>query len=109
MYIMCNGITKTGKACSRKAEWCSQHLSQKPVAVPVIVDKEIEIKEKNVVENIAALPTMPPNTSTEIAHIDETPIANASILEETKSVSVKNILLSSSKRRSANGTRPTAC
>jgi len=54
---MCNGITKSGKPCSRKADWCAQHISQKPeeiVAAPVVE----QIVAAPVVEEIVAAPVV---------------------------------------------------
>jgi hypothetical protein len=39
---MCNGITSSGKPCSRKADWCKTHLNQKP-AEPEVVAKDMSL------------------------------------------------------------------
>jgi hypothetical protein len=34
---MCNGITKAGKQCTRKAEWCKQHINKKrPMGLQIL-------------------------------------------------------------------------
>jgi phage/plasmid-associated DNA primase len=38
---MCNGITKAGKQCTRKAEWCKQHINQKTKAEKLVVEDSI--------------------------------------------------------------------
>ncbi|KAG6594287.1 Secreted RxLR effector peptide protein [Phytophthora cinnamomi] len=42
LITMCNGMTKSGAQSSRKADWCSQHLDQRPEQVPSEQDLTFE-------------------------------------------------------------------
>jgi hypothetical protein len=64
---MCNGITSSGKPCSRKADWRKTHLNQKP-AEPTAETKNIDTE--NVDINIVQ-PEMPPQ-QTNIDNLQET-------------------------------------
>jgi hypothetical protein len=88
---MCNGITNAGKQCTRKAEWCKTHLSQKPIEAAVVetpapvvdeavVDQKndqpelIQVSEEIVHENI--VPPMSPNTITPVSTQSDLPIVD---------------------------------
>ncbi|GMF28196.1 unnamed protein product [Phytophthora fragariaefolia] len=95
---MCNGITKSGKSCQRKAEWCSQHQNQKPTeeivkGTSVVAEDDeqknaepelIVAKKEIVSENIVS--PMSPNATTPIT----TPESKPAIVEAGKSESVEN-------------------
>ncbi|GMF47699.1 unnamed protein product [Phytophthora fragariaefolia] len=100
---MCNGITKSGKRCQRKAEWCSQHQNQKPTEEPVAeeivketsvvaeddeqnnAEPELIVAKKEIVsENIVS--PMSPNATIPITTTESKP----AIVEAGKSESVEN-------------------
>jgi hypothetical protein len=97
---MCNGINKSnGKQCGRKAEWCSQHISQKPaepIAEPVAEQKNEEPEliqaEKEIVETIIVPPTsMSPNATSITATVPELPIVEAEKSEPVENNSTDRI------------------
>jgi hypothetical protein len=72
---MCNGITSSGKPCSRKVDWCKQHLNQKPAEAEVIIEIEPITETKNIdTDNIEIniVQTEMPPQQTNIDNVQET-------------------------------------
>ncbi|KAE8956561.1 hypothetical protein PR002_g31438 [Phytophthora rubi] len=100
---MCNGLTKSGKPCQCKADWCSQHLSQKPITAEPVVEsiaedqsarekKEEDIglisTEKEIVETTIVPPMSPNANSTPATQLNSTPMGDETKPETEKNISI---------------------